>query len=263
MSRRGRRGDYREAGARLRQPIRAIFPTLVRRQVKAGRKRGAIWVRVFDIVRLAVTAEGRARLLTSLRYRHEVHQTTPYTVADRYPALFDFASHVAPNARRILSFGCSTGEELAALRLRFPVATIVGAEINPRSRHIAARRMASDVHVMVVPPGRIAGGFDLIFALAVLQREPHTVEELDIVDLSTRYRFDRFDSAVKMLVDRLEPGGLLFVTNNQYRIEDSSVFGSLDTLPQSPEAPGPFFGPDGMRLDGATARTAFRKRPRD
>jgi len=60
-----------------------------------------LWVRVLDVLRLAVTAEGRARLLTLLLYRDEVHQTTPYTAEDRYPELFDFVAHIAPGARRI------------------------------------------------------------------------------------------------------------------------------------------------------------------
>src|SRR5688572_209783 len=114
--------------------------TFIRRQIKAGRRRGAPWVRLLDLLRHVVTAEGRARLLTSLFHRGEVHQTTPYTIEERYPELFDFAARMAPAARRIMSFGCSTGEELSAVRLRFPSATIVGVEINPRSRRIAAGR---------------------------------------------------------------------------------------------------------------------------
>ena len=78
--------------------------THFRRQIKAGRKRGALWVRALDVLRLAVTAEGRGRLLTMLIYGVEVHQTTPYTAEDRYPELFDFAAWTAPDVRRILSF---------------------------------------------------------------------------------------------------------------------------------------------------------------
>jgi len=233
--------------------------TLIRRPIKAGRRRGMLWVRVLDVLRLAVTAEGRARLLTLLVYRDEVHQTTPYTAEDRYPELFDFVAHIAPGARRILSFGCSTGEELSALRVRFPAAEIVGAEINPRSRRVAAGRMASDAETMIIQPQSLAGRFDVIFALAVFQREPHKVEEIETQDLSSRYRFDRFDAAVKKLVHRLKPGGILCVIHSQYRIEDSSAIEDLEPLRQSPESPGPFFGCDGRRLVNATAQTVFRK----
>ena len=232
----------------------------IRRRIKAGRERRAVWVRLLDVLRLAVTAEGRARLLTLILYRVEVHQTTPYTAEERYPELFDFAASTAPNARRILSFGCSTGEELSALRLRFPAAEIVGAEINPRSRRIAAMRMASDAGTMVIRTPRLAGRFDMIFALAVFQREPHKVEEMKLQDLSLWYGFDRFDATVGDLVDRLEPGGIMCVIHNQYRIEDLSVISDLVPIQQSPESPGPFFARDGRRLTTATARTVFRKR---
>lgn len=235
---------------------------ILRRQIKAGRKRGAAWVRLVDVLRHGATAEGRGRLLTSAIYRHQVHQTTPYTAEERYPELFDFTVQVAPNARRILSFGCSTGEELSALRVRFPEADIVGAEINPRSRRIARRRMAMDARTSVIRPQSLDGRFELIFALAVLQREPHEVEEIEVQDLSSRYSFERFDAAVRQLVGLLDPKGVLVVFHSQYRVEDSTAFAELDPLDQSPGALGPFFGRDGTRLNGATARTAFRKRPR-
>src|SRR5213075_1068749 len=104
-------------------------------------------------------------------------------------------------AGRILSFGCSTGEELISLRRRFGQAEIVGAEINRRSRRIAARRLASDIQTTVVEPTVISGEFDLIFALAVLQREPHWVEESGIEDISSHYPFATFDRTVTDLVD--------------------------------------------------------------
>ena len=234
----------------------------IRKRVKAARRRGAAWVQLLDVTRLIRTAEGRARLWTRLAYRSEIHQTTPYTAENRYPELFDFVARLAPDTRRILSFGCSTGEELVALRRRFPQAEIVGTEINPRSRRIAARRLSADANVVVVPPGEITGKFDAIFALAVFQLEPHTVEEVGTEDLSGLYPFQRFDDAVTGLVERIEPGGLLCVINSHYRVEDSSVAAALQPVKESPLAPGPYFGADGRRIGKVTSRTVFRKRAR-
>src|SRR5690242_19616262 len=124
----------------------------LRSKIKAARKRGARWVCLFDIARLLPSAEGRARIWTRFAHSREVHQTTPETAKERYPELFDLAASLVPEAKRILSFGCSTGEELVALRRRFPTAEIIGVEINPRSRAIAARRVASDARSTVVPP---------------------------------------------------------------------------------------------------------------
>lgn len=228
--------------------------------IKSARKRGALWVRVLDVARTLVTAEGRGLLWTRAVHGGEVHQTTPYTEDDRYPELFDLAASLAPCAARILSFGCSTGEELLALRRRFADAEIVGAEINPRSRRIAATRMATDAHASVVAPGAVEGTFDLVLALAVLQRQPHMIAEMEVENLSVFYKFERFDTGVGELVEKLRPGGLLCVTNAHYRIEDSSVADKLEPIGASPTMEEPLFGPDGRRLHRPFAHTIFRKR---
>ena len=88
----------------------------LRSLIKRARKRGALWVRAFDLVRPAATAEGRGQLWTMIAHRRDLHQTTPWTRRDRYPELFDLRGRLRPNAGRIFSFGCSTGEELVALR---------------------------------------------------------------------------------------------------------------------------------------------------
>jgi SAM-dependent methyltransferase len=225
----------------------------------AARKRRALWVRVLDLGRTAATGEGRAMLWTRLVHRGDVHQTTPFTREDRYPELFDLAASLAPAATRILSFGCSTGAELVALRRRFPDSEIVGAEINPRSRGIAAARVRNDARTAVVSPGSVAGRFDAIFALAVLQREPHKMSAMGVEDLSAYYPFERFDGAVRWLDRLLVPGGLLCVANAHYRVEDSSVAPRLEPVPGSPAMAGPVFGPDGKRLSGPAGCTMFRK----
>ena len=233
---------------------------LIRSRMKAARKRGAPWVKLVDVLRLLWTGQARSALWTRLAHRRDVHQTTPQTAEERYPELFDLLAELAPAARRILSFGCSTGEELIALRRRFPAAEIVGAEINRRSRRIAARHTAGDQLTTVLPPAMIAGSFDLMLALAVLQREPHKIAEMEVENLSPYYPFERFDAAVRELVARLRTGGLLCVDNAHYRVEDSSGAAELDPVRGSPVMTGVLFGPEGRRLAGPIAHTIFRKR---
>jgi len=230
-----------------------------RSNIKAARKRRAFWVRVVDVARLLPGAEGRARLWTRLRYAGEVHQTTPHTGEERYPALFDLAASLVPDARRILSFGCSTGEELVSLRWRFPQTEIVGAEINSRSRAIARRRVSADLRSTVIPPDALDGNFDAIFALSVFQREPHKVAETELDDLSGFYPFARFDHGLNELVAMLRPNGLLCIVNAQYRVEDSSAGDRLEPVSRSPLMESIMFGPDGRRLDRPIARTMFWK----
>ena len=61
-----------------------------------------------------------------------VHQTTPLTFPNRFPEVFsECARYFGDRTNlRILSFGCSTGEEVLTLREYFPTAEIVGADIN-------------------------------------------------------------------------------------------------------------------------------------
>ena len=231
----------------------------LRSNIKAARKRGAQWVRFVDLVRLLPSAEGRARLWTRLVHAGEVHQTTPQTSEERYPELFDLAATLAPDAKRVLSFGCSTGEELISLRRRFSKAEIVGAEINPRSRAIAVRRVSADTRSAVIPPKALDGTFDVIFALSVFQREPHKIAEMELEDLSEFYPFARFDEGIRQLVEMLRPNGLLCVINAQYRVEDSSVSDLLEPVAASPSMDSIMFGPDGRRLDRPIARTIFRR----
>lgn len=231
----------------------------LRSRIKAARRRGALWVRVLDVVRLLPSGRGRAQLWVRLMHANQVHQTTPATAEDRYPELFDLAASLLPHAQRILSFGCSTGEELSALRRRFPEAEIVGAEISPRSRRIAARRMRADRRASVVAPGAIEGQFDAVFALAVLQRQPHRVAELEMDDLSRFYPFARFDAAVVKLVGWLRSGGLLCVINTHYRVEDSSMACQIEEVAGAPLMEPPLFGPYGRRLEQPRAATIFRK----
>ena len=232
---------------------------LLRSKIKAARKRGAWWVSAFDVIRLVKTSDGRARLWTRLVHGDAVHQTTPDTWADRYPQLFDLAAQLVPDAKRILSFGCSTGEELLALRRRFPQAEIVGAEINSRSRRIAIGKVIHDPAIEVVPPRSVEGSFDAVFALAVLQREPVKMAEMAVEDLTPFYPFARFDKAVGELVTRLRPGGLLCVMHAQYPVEASSAAKALEPVDDSPLMEQPIFGAAGRRAPDAIARTLFLK----
>ena len=177
---------------------------------------------------------------TRLRQGAALHQTATTTAPDRYPELFAALAARLPADARILSFGCSTGEELLSLRRLMPDAQLTGVEINARARRIATACTANDprIEVATTPP---AGPFDAILALAVLQREPHRVADEGWTDLSRHYPFARFDAALTALVERLAPGGLLAVHHAHYRVEDSSVADLLTPEPDAPVQVPPLF----------------------
>ena len=102
------------------------------------------------------------------------HRGPNRTALDRYP-VFAAAAAAAPDARRILSFGCSSGEECVTLAEYFPKAEIIGADINPVIL-LQARKHRGDRIRFVYASDRILsglGGFDAIFCMAVLRSAGH------------------------------------------------------------------------------------------
>jgi SAM-dependent methyltransferase len=165
----------------------------------------------------------------------QVHQTTVLTWMDRYPKIFsacrDFFGGDAEI--RILSFGCSSGEEVLTLRRYFPRAFITGADINPRNLALCRKHEVDDRIVFVSSDrGRIQphGPFDLILCMAVLQRTPHAVEEQRLTSLKAIYPFEKFDRQVSELDSHLKTGGLLVIHHTQYLVADTSVAAAYDAL---------------------------------
>lgn len=167
----------------------------------------------------------RSELITRWTRKNAVHQYTTFTLPDRYPRHFAAAqtelSDIAAPA--ILSFGCSSGEEVVSLRRYFPGARLVGAEINA-VQLAACAQLPADPQMTFIRSTHAAitelGPYDAIFCMAVLQRFPHVVERRGIRNIAKRYPFARFASEVKFLADQLRPGGLLVIDHCQYRVED-------------------------------------------
>ena len=189
-------------------------------------------------VALDAAAAASREFLTNSEYRsivllrwfrnQRVHQTTVLTWMDRYPEIFVAAREYFRDAKdlRILSFGCSTGEEVRTLRHYFPGAFITGAEINPRSLAIC-RAHRVDERIAFVRPDREQllrhGPFDAIFCMAVLQRTPHMVASQGITSLKRIYPFWKFDRQLSELNGMLAPGGLLVIHNSQYLFSSAMV----------------------------------------
>ncbi|NKC30391.1 class I SAM-dependent methyltransferase [Falsiroseomonas selenitidurans] len=83
---------------------------------------------------------------------------------------------LAPQATplRILSFGCSIGEELVTLRVLFPEAEIFGCDIDPLALKVAQARVGHLANVFKSDEAAIAarGPFDLICAFSSLCINP-------------------------------------------------------------------------------------------
>lgn len=165
----------------------------------------------------------------------KVHQTTPLTCMDRYPVIFsacrDYFKGV--NNIKILSYGCSTGEEVLTLRKYFKDANIIGAEINKNSLQIC-RNLKVDNKIKFIDSNekdiRKCGKYDLIFCVAVLQRTPDTITRQGVKSLKKIYPFEKFENQVIELDSYLKKGGLMVIHFSQYSFMDVNISSKYKAL---------------------------------
>jgi ubiquinone/menaquinone biosynthesis C-methylase UbiE len=147
---------------------------------------------------------------------------------DRYPILFSACRDYFNGKQdlKILSYGCSTGEEVLTLRRYFPTAQIIGADINKKSL-AKCRKLPVDEKInfvySTIDEIKKYGPFDAIFCMAVLQRKPHDVAAKKITSLKSVYPFEKFEKQVNELDKLMNPRGLLTLHYTQYSLNDTNL----------------------------------------
>jgi Polysaccharide pyruvyl transferase/Methyltransferase domain len=165
-----------------------------------------------------------------------VSQVSTVTETDRYPELFRLAaSQFVQSSKppRVLSYGCSSGEECFSLRKYFPNSQITGVDINPFMVRIASRANQDpmiDFHCLSGTKFSPNDLYDVIFAMSVLCRWPVTQE---LEDISNTYPFEAFERQIAMLDSWLSPGGLLCVFNSNYAFADAVISGKYLPIPSN------------------------------
>lgn len=221
---------------------------------------------LYSLVR---SLESRNAALLLLRPPQGLYQPYGTTSHDRYPAIFQHVREQLQDGPhvRILSLGCSTGEEVFSLRRYFPQATIVGIDINPfniavcrlRSLRFRDRRIQFSVAGSAVREA--SASCDAIFAMAVFRHG----------DLNTspspprcdhRIRFGDFEHSVSDLARTLKPGGLLVIQHAMFRFADTRAASAFQTtLRTTLNEDVPLYGRDNCLLrDADYVNVVFRKR---
>ena len=195
----------------------------------------------------------RGKFLKTIAKLHPgLHQGPNKTSFNRYPEIFAAAAALLPTALRILSFGCSTGEECVTLAEYFPTAMIIATDINPLNLW-KARTFRSERIRFVYTLDRLLkrlSPFDAVFCMAVLRtpRREH---------ISEHYPFERFEERVIFLDSLVRTGGLLIVHNASYRFSDTLSSSHYEMIPVI--APNnTFYLPDGL-TQGTPNGSIFRK----
>lgn len=191
------------------------------------------------------------------------------TQPDRYPVIFNFVQSALgrDSSLKILSYGCSTGEEVFSLRKYFPRATIKGIDINAGNIAVCRRRLgvAPDVNIAFEVAAstsvELSDAYDAIFCMAVLRHGSLGLPGITRCD--PLLRFEDFARTVADFARCLMPGGLLVIRHSHFRLSDAPVGARFDTILRVPlgAAKPLIFGPDNRLLPGCEyPDTVFRKK---
>ena len=159
-----------------------------------------------------------------------------HTLPDRYPWLFRFAAERLGHRHglRILSFGCSLGEEVFSLRNYFPTADIKGIDIDPHNiHHCRVRARAENTPGLTFTTAATthaepAASYDAIFCLAVLCLGDLTTSGAERCD--PLLHFDDFERMVADFARCLKPGGLLLLHTTNFRFCDTVTAQNFETV---------------------------------
>ncbi len=228
-------------------------------------------VRAVRFVRSLIVPQERALRRIRARLPGQLLQPSMVTAPDRYPEFFAFVAGklVEVEAPALLSFGCSSGEEVFSLRDVMPAAEILGIDINPLAIAACEARMAGlspDPRIRIACQGSTAGiaaaSFDAIFCMAVLRHgelQALRPERCDGV-----LPFAQAERTATDLARCLKPGGYLVIWNCHFRFADMAPAADFEVVLLSKEgryANQPLYRSDICLLTAATCCEAiFRKR---
>ncbi len=209
---------------------------------------------------LARAADSLSLTLVRLFQARSLFQPYGTTQEDRYPLIFRYAAEALTGvpAPRLLSFGCSTGEEVFTLRRYFPTARITGLDIVPARIRRARARLARDggdprlrFAVAASAEHEAAQSYDAVFAMAVFR---HGGLGAGPARCDGRIAFEDFERSVGALAGTLKPGGLLAIRHANFRFSDTAAAAGFTQVLKSPPAPArspPLYGRDHRRLPDA------------
>jgi hypothetical protein len=138
---------------------------------------------------------------------------------DRYPKIFNFLSENYQDSLKILSFGCSSGEECFSLRKYFLKSKIFGVDANDEILKEAIKNN-NDNNIYFDNSIMNIESVDMIFAMSVFCKHP---ESFDLLK-NTVYNFKDYNEEVKKLDSKLNKNGIFINYNSNYFFSDTDVY---------------------------------------
>ncbi len=167
--------------------------------------------------------------------KRNLHHSSEFTKYNRYPSIFKLVQTLYSNQEslKILSFGCSTGEEVKALReLYFPEATIVGTDINKKSLDKAIKSYRKEnVYFIKSEQEEINkhGPYDIIFCMAVFQHRKN--RDIATQNSEPHYPFLKFEGTIIQLDKLLNKGGAFIIEHTDYNFLETSISNKYTPVP--------------------------------
>ncbi len=147
---------------------------------------------------------------------------------DRYPLLFKESSNYFIKKHitqpKILSFGCSTGEEVLSIKNYLPHSIVHGTDINKKCiEHCQRNIVDTDLffYNRLSNEFNIESNFDAIFCLAVFQRTENRTKKSR--KKATGFVFNDFENELIELNKKLNIGGLLIIDHCDFNFADIKI----------------------------------------
>lgn len=222
--------------------------------MRAKSKTGLGWRKFYttvlkpNLVRLpgARRLARQARFVLSPGFRSELRlqrekpgnlfQPFRHTALNRYPGIFSFVREALAGVAvpRVLSFGCSTGEEVFTLREYLPNAAITGIDINHWNISVCHRRAERLGHsnmefrLKADAQDEISESYDAVFCMAVFRHGG--LSEGNAPGCDHLIRFEDFERTLAEIDRCLKPGGYLSVMHSNFRFCDTEISKNYETV---------------------------------
>ncbi len=145
-------------------------------------------------------------------------QLSHMTKENRFPKIFESAKQLQPTAQRIMSFGCSTGEEAMTLAELFPAAEVVGVDIDFTSVKAARENNRFKDRVYFHTDPGATGKYDLVTCLMVL------------FSLDKPVPLESWKAAIRQIDKHVNLGGVVILYTSEYDFGEVEVCENYEVI---------------------------------